>query len=237
MDEANVEKILCDVCVDLWVEVEEASVAAAEIKLSCNCCSSCPGCSIGTLPSTDISVGSGDGERGLVNLAVTNIDEVVHTTCCQRTRLHAAAGWVVVDGLSAGVCLVCGRVGEEITCIATLVATIGVVDVEDESAWEAHWLDRDEFVGDEATEDAANDWERDVCEALDLAGRGNAAAAGGEAVALLEDLCCLVFEELRHCFTLEAVESTEEACAAPLFNESAALSADVTVADAFRELI
>ena len=77
--------------------------------------------------------------------------------------MDSAAGWVVVDGCSLGICGSCDAG-------LTNVGSVCIIKVEDESAWEAHRLDRDELVGDEATEDSANDRECDVREALDLAG-------------------------------------------------------------------
>jgi hypothetical protein len=95
-------------------------------------------------------------------------------------------------------------------------------------------LDRDELVGDEATEHAANDWECDVAETLDLSRADEIAAAARESVALLKDLRSLVLEKLRHHFTALAVETTEKARTGPLLCQASALGTDVLIFDALR---
>jgi hypothetical protein len=112
--------------------------------------------------------------------------------------------------------------------ISTNAAAIGIVKVEEETARKAHWLDGDELICNETTENAADDWECDVCEAADVA-----ATIATESVCLTEDLCCLVLEECRHVLTCYIIKTTKKTCAVPLLNKALVLGANVTLTNTF----
>src|SRR5262249_130507 len=109
--------------------------------------------------------------------------------------------------------------------------------VEDQAGRKGHRLDRDELVGNEATEYPANDREGDVREALDLPGRCDVGAASRQGVTdFLQNLCCLVLEELGHRLPLVTIEATKQAGAAPLLDEASTLCPDVPLANAGGQL-
>jgi hypothetical protein len=54
---------------------------------------------------------------------------------------------------------------------------------------------------------------------------------------LLEDLCGLIFKQLGHGLTLEAIKATKQTCATPLLNQASALGTDMSFMGAFSQLI
>ena len=124
--------------------------------------------------------GAGSSHRDVsvsVDAAEADTGEVVHTARRERACLDALARWVVVDRLARSVGRGRSVVAEVRTCEAAHVATVGVIQVEQETRGKAHRLDRDELVRHEAAEDATDDGERDVREAADVA----VASGGGAA--------------------------------------------------------
>ena len=233
VDEEQVEVVVAESCFNLRVEVEPTCVGTREVSCRSNDATVCPGKSRGALIRTRVDCSCSEVEscHRAGDAGVTCTNEIVHTTCCKRSGTDALTSWVVVDRLATGINFT------RLSCWLADIRAVGIIKIEDESRWEAHWLDRNELVGNEATEHAANDWECDVREALDLSRTNEVTTAGRESVALLEDLCCLVLEKLRHKLTLLAVEATEEACAAPLLSQTSALGTDVLFFDALREVL